>query len=82
MKAVIAARREKQRIARRDRQLAMEISAAREIELLQELDRLVVISLDSVTSTLLVVDSGMSCKDGSSRTLFLHETFSKSSGMQ
>ncbi|CAM6088777.1 unnamed protein product [Calypogeia fissa] len=39
MKAVIAARREKQRIARRDRQLATEIAAAREIELLKELDR-------------------------------------------
>ncbi|KAG6557533.1 hypothetical protein Mapa_000807 [Marchantia paleacea] len=38
--AAIAARREKQRIARRDRQLALEKAAIREIELLQELDRL------------------------------------------
>ncbi|OAE23411.1 hypothetical protein AXG93_961s1050 [Marchantia polymorpha subsp. ruderalis] len=37
--AAIAARREKQRIARRDRQLALEKAAIREIELLQEFDR-------------------------------------------
>jgi hypothetical protein len=45
LKTAIAARREKQRMALRDRHLAQEIAASREIELLQELDRFVAFSL-------------------------------------
>jgi len=40
-RAEIAARRERQRMARRARQLSLEESALQEMELLQELDRLV-----------------------------------------
>jgi len=40
-KAEVAARREKQHIARRNRQLALEEATLREITLLQELEKLV-----------------------------------------